>query len=63
MRHYPHLYVNFSSYKCDILNKETKKTIVLGVEDHGLATLVHIRQVKEHALVVKSASDISTLWH
>ena len=35
----------------------------LGVEDHGLFKLVDIGQVKEHALVAKTASDISSLWH
>ena len=32
MRHCPHLAVNFSNHKCYIVDKETKKTIALGVE-------------------------------
>jgi hypothetical protein len=63
MRCFPHLDVNFSNHKCYIVEKETKKTIALGVEDHGLFKLVDIGKVKEHALAAKSASNISTLWH
>jgi transposase InsO family protein len=63
MRHDPHLDVNFSNHKCYIVDRETKKIVALGVEDHGLFRLVDIGQVKEHALAAKSASDISTLWH
>ena len=63
MRHGHHLDVNFSNHKCYIVDKERKKTISLGVEDQGLFRLVDIGQVKEHALVAKSASDINTLWH
>jgi hypothetical protein len=63
MRHSPHLDVNFSNHKCYIIDKNTKKIIALGVEDHGLFRLVDIGQGREHALVVKSASDICTLWH
>jgi hypothetical protein len=63
MRHFPHLDVNFSNHKCYIVDQVTKKTISLGVEDHGLFRLVDIGQVKEHALATKGASDITTLWH
>jgi hypothetical protein len=63
MRHDPHLDVNFSNHKCYIVDRETKKIVALGVEDHELFRLVDIGQVKEHALAAKSASDISTLWH
>ena len=63
IRHCPDLAVNFSNHKCYIVDKETKKTIALGVEDQGLFILVDIGQVKEHALATKSASDINTLWH
>ena len=63
MRHFPHLVVNFRNHKCYIVDKETKKTIALGVEDQGLFRLVDIGQVKEHALESKSASDINTLRH
>ena len=55
--------VNFSNHKCYIVDKDTKKTVALGVEDHGLFRLVDIGQGKEHALSAKSASDIYTLWH
>jgi hypothetical protein len=63
MRHSPHLDVNFSNHKCYIIDKNTKKIIALGVEDHGLFRLVDIGQGREHALAAKSASDICTLWH
>ena len=63
MRHFPHLDVNFRNHKCFIVDKETKKSVALGVEDQGLFKLVDIGQVKEHALAAKSASDINTLWH
>ena len=63
MRHSPHLDVNFSNHKCYIVDKHTKKTVALGVEDHGLFRLVDIGHAREHALEVKSASDICTLWH
>lgn len=42
MTHCPHLYFNFNNHKCYIVYKETKKTIALGVEDHGLFRLVYI---------------------
>jgi hypothetical protein len=42
MRHSPHLDVNFSNHKCYIVDKNTKKIIALGVEDHGLFRLVGI---------------------
>jgi hypothetical protein len=63
MRHSPKLDVNFSNYKCYVVDKETKKIVALGVKDHGFFRLVDIGQVREHALASKSASDISTLWH
>ena len=63
MRHSLHLDVNFSNHKCYTVDKETMKTVALGVDDHGLFRLVDIGQVKEHALATKSASDIRTLRH
>lgn len=36
MRHGPHLDVNFSNHKYYIIDRATKKTIALGVEDHWL---------------------------
>jgi len=42
MRHSPHLDVNFSNHKCYIVDKNTKKIVALGVEDHGLFRLVDI---------------------
>ena len=36
MRHRPQLVVNFNDHKCYVVDKETKKTIANGVEDHGL---------------------------
>jgi hypothetical protein len=61
MRHYPHLDVNFSNHKYYIVDEVTKKTIGLGLEDHGLFRLVYIEQIKEYALVFKGALDISIL--
>jgi len=46
-----------------MVDKDTKRTMVLGVEDHGLYRLVDIERKHEHALMAKSASDISALWH
>jgi hypothetical protein len=63
MRHSPHLDVNFSNHKCYIVDKNTKNIIALGVEDHGLFRLVDIGQGREHALAMKSALDIYTLWN
>jgi hypothetical protein len=42
MWHNPQLDVNFSNHKCYIVDKETKKIVSLGVEDHGLFRLVDI---------------------
>ena len=42
MEHNPQLDVNFSNHKCYIVDKDTRKTIALGVEDHGLFKLVDI---------------------
>jgi hypothetical protein len=61
--HIFHILTNFSNHKCYIVDKETKKTISLGIEDHGLFKLVDIEQVREHALATKSASNINTLRH
>jgi hypothetical protein len=43
MRNSPHLDVNFSNHKCYIVDKNIKKIVSLGVEDHGLFRLVDIR--------------------
>ena len=42
MRHGPHLDATFSNHKCYIVDWATKKTVALGVEDHGLFRLVDI---------------------
>jgi hypothetical protein len=63
MSHCPHLDVTFSNHERYIVDKETKKTSGLGVEDHGLLKLLDIRWVKEHGLASKSPSNISILWH
>jgi hypothetical protein len=42
MRHSPHLDVNFINHKCYFVDKNTKKIVSLGVEDHGLFRLVDI---------------------
>jgi hypothetical protein len=42
MPHHPQLDVKFSYHKIYIVDMKTKKTIVLGVEDHGLFTLVDV---------------------
>ena len=42
MRHDPHLDVIFSNHKCYIVDRVIKKTVALGVEDHGLLRLVDI---------------------
>jgi hypothetical protein len=41
-RHYPQLDVNFTNHTCYIVDKDTKKTTTLFVEDHGLFILVDI---------------------
>ena len=63
MRHYPHLDVIFRNHKCYMVDKSTKRIVALGVEDHGLYRLVDIDRKQEHALVAKSAQDMSALWH
>jgi hypothetical protein len=44
-------------------DKETRKIVSLGVEDHGLLILVDIGLDKEHALAANNASNNSTLWN
>ena len=63
MSHCPHLDVTFSNHERYIVDKETKKTSGIGVEDHGLLKLLDIRRVKEHGLASKIPSNISILWH
>jgi hypothetical protein len=63
MKQCTHIDIKFRNNKCYLFDKETKKTISLGVEDHALFRMVDIRYVREHALVAKSASNIDTLWH
>jgi hypothetical protein len=47
MWHIPQLNVNFSNHRCYIFDKETKKIVALGVEDHEMFRLVDIGQVIE----------------
>lgn len=62
MQHCPKLDIIFSSHKCHIVDKESKKTVVVGLKDHGLYRPVDTRESQEHAMVVKSLS-INTLGH
>lgn len=56
MRHFPWPDVVFSSHKCSIIDRETRATIAVGIEDHGLYRLVDIGDSQEHAMAVKSSS-------
>lgn len=61
MRHSPNLDVTFGKHKCYIVDKESKKTILVSMEDHVLYQLIDTGKVQECALVAKSASTICTL--
>lgn len=62
MYHSPQLDVVFNSHKCSIVSKETRTTIVIALEDHGLYRLVNSSDFEEHAMATKSTS-INNLWH
>jgi hypothetical protein len=36
MKHNPHLHVIFSNHKCYFVDKVSKKTLTLGIEEHGI---------------------------
>lgn len=46
MKQSPHLLVIFSNHKWYMVDKDSKKVIVLGIEDHGLFKLVDIEEAK-----------------
>lgn len=62
MRHIPMLDIIFSSHKCQIVDRESKKIVAVGLEDHGLYRLLDIGYALDHALVARGSS-INTLWH
>jgi hypothetical protein len=63
MKHNPHLHVIFSNHKCYFVDKISKKTLALGIEDNGLFGLVDGVEVKELALMAKSGQSCSSLCH
>eukprot|EP00253_Pinus_taeda_P005669 PITA_05669 len=62
MRNSPQLDVVFSMHKCSIIDRETKLTVAVGLEDHGLYRLLDTGDCPEVALAART-SPISTLWH
>lgn len=62
MHHCPKLDVVFNAHKCYIVNRESKETIVVGLEDYGLFLLFDIGESQELSMVAK-CSSISSLWH
>lgn len=46
MRHFPYLDVIFSNHKCYVVDKESKKTTTLGMEDHELYKLVELDKLR-----------------
>jgi hypothetical protein len=63
MKQIPLLHVIFSDHKCYMVDKDNKKTIFLGIEDHRLFRLVDIEEAKENALLAKSVQETNMLWH
>ena len=62
MRNSPQLDVVFSAHKCSIIDRETSRTVAVGLEDHGLYRLLDTGDFPEVALAAR-VSPISTLWH
>ena len=51
-----------SAHKCSIIDRDTRLTIAVGLEDHGLYRLLDTGDSPEVALAAR-VSPISTLWH
>eukprot|EP00253_Pinus_taeda_P033527 PITA_33527 len=62
MRNCPQLDVVFSAHKCSIIDRETRLTVAVGLEDHGLYKLLDTSDSLEVALAAR-VSPINTLWH
>ena len=62
MRNSPQLDVVFSAHKCSIIDRETRITFAVGLEDHGLYRLLDTGDTPEMAVEAR-VSPISTLWH
>ena len=62
MRNSPQLDVVFSAHKCSIIDRETRLTVTVGLEDHGLYKFLDTGDSPEVDLAAH-VSPISTLWH
>ena len=62
MKHSPRLDVVFSGNKCLIIDRASRTTLVVGLEDHGTYRLVDSGDSLEHAFIAES-SALSSLWH
>eukprot|EP00253_Pinus_taeda_P017030 PITA_17030 len=62
MRNSPQLDVVFSAHKCSIIDRDTRLTVVVGLEDHGLYKLLDTGDSPEVALAAR-VSPVNTLWH
>jgi len=54
--------VVFSAHKCSIIDRDTRLTVAVGLEDHGLYRLLDSGDSPKVALTAR-VSPISTLWH
>lgn len=50
MTHSPQLDIVFIMHTCNIVHRETRTTVVQGLEDHGLYRLVDFGDSQEHAM-------------
>jgi hypothetical protein len=55
--------VIFSNHKYYLVDKVSKKTLVVGIEDHGIFRWFDAKEAKESALMAKSGQNSSELWH
>lgn len=60
MKHSPRLDVVFNGNKCSIIDRASRNTLVVGLEDHGIYSLVDSGDSLERAFIAKS-STLSSL--
>ena len=62
MKHSPQLDVVFSGNKCSIIDRASRTTLAIGLEDHGIYRLIDSGDSLEHAFIAES-SALNNLWH
>jgi hypothetical protein len=45
MKHSLYLHINFSDNRCFIVDKNSKKMVAMGVEEHGLFQLLYVDKI------------------